>query len=136
MNKNTSSSGTVLSTGVKLKEFSVGPWWLNTPIWGGGWEVGKDPISQGWRKLRMHSGSDEFVLVGIPNQKGCFSARVMGDGKIDVALYDDCTPQEVLKGDSTFLDPVYMLVEPISGWGLEVLEKLKVLVNLNETMVG
>jgi len=119
-----------------LKEFTTGPWWSNSCLWGGGWEVGKDPISQGWRKRRLHPGNDEFVLVGIPGKKGCFSARVMVDGKLDVAIYDDCTPQEVMEGHSTFIDPVYMVIDHYSGWAVTVREKLEGLLSLLETQCG
>lgn len=117
-----------------LKEFTISPWWSTSCLWGGGWEPGKDPASQGWRKRRLHPGNNEYVLVGIPNRKGCFSARVMGDGRLDVALYEEWTPQEVLEGLSTLSDVIYMTVDHYPGWALTVREKLNELLALEEGM--
>jgi hypothetical protein len=70
--------------------------------------------------------SDDFVLIGIKDTPGCFSARLMGSGRIDVAMYPSLSPQEVqeLRNEAKF-DAVYMQVDHIPGWGLEVIERLK-----------
>ena len=69
----------------------------------------------------------ENILVGYANKEGCFSARLMKNGKIDVAIYDT-DPRTValaLSEGSTWVDAAYYTLEEIPGWGYLACQMVK-----------
>jgi len=113
---------------VNLKDFaSPNRWWGF--IWGGGHTAATDPQNQGWRaSLCVKGGS--VLLVGRKGVKGCATVVQLSDNRIDVALYEESTPEEIATAstpDRVALDPVYIQLEMYPGWGLTLLEKLRAL---------
>jgi len=79
------------------------------------------------RKTRPEVGNVDgwdsgVVLVGYCGKPWCFSARIIEDGIVDVALYD-ATPETVISQDYT--DASYHQVKHVAGWGWEVVSLLK-----------
>lgn len=119
-----------------LASFKVSSRWWDG-IWGGGHTIDTDPSKQGWRASLSAKGSSTLV-VGRPGQRGCASVQQLSDGRVDVALYEDATPDDVVKGlamrrgDPARVellgDPIYMQLAMIPGWGLAILERLAELV--------
>jgi hypothetical protein len=113
---------------VQLKSFTAPPWWRTTLLWGGGWSPGEDPGAKGWHKRRLdNSGLNQVVIVGIANTAGCFSANLRGDGRIDVTIFFNLSPEQVQEDYvAACLDNVFdMRLDEYPGWGLEVLETYK-----------
>ena len=69
----------------------------------------------------------QVILVGYPGKLGCFSAKYVGSGEIDIALYTDHTPAEInailLSGKS--IDCEYLTLEEAPGWGYKAIHELK-----------
>ena len=112
-----------------LIDFQVSPsqLWANTFPFGGGHTTETDPTRRGW-KFRAQGAC---VLFGRKGIKGCFSAMSLGDGRLDVALYEDHTPREVSewlkkeRGNREELDPLYKQVHSTSGWALFFIQVLE-----------
>jgi len=98
-------------------------WWLNLLWCGGGHTFETDPAKRGWRALPLTKGDNTFVLIGRKGVPGCFSARLMGDGRVDVVTYDDRTPQQVAAGDR--VADCIRLVPGIPGWALPFIRELE-----------
>jgi hypothetical protein len=95
-------------------------WWY---IWGGGHTLATDPT----KVWRSHYNSDSHaVLIGRHGVVGCFSARQMSGGRLDVAFYTYETPEEVLKawkaGEGPDAD--FRILNDLPGWGLHAIEIL------------
>ena len=85
-------------------------------MWAGsGHTAETDPCKRGWR-LRPIRSKSCIQLLGRRGANGCFTIRVMHDGKLDVAYYLE-TPEEVISADC-HLDAQYICVEYTSGWAL------------------
>lgn len=105
-----------------LKDFPMATrWWVD---WrGGGHTTATDPGNRGWRAGRAAPGSD-LVIIGRRGVKGCFSARLLSDGKVDVATYDEMTPEEVAVATKRYAD-IFRIVEFVPGWGLQFVDELE-----------
>ena len=109
-----------------LNNFSVSDrWWEG--LWGGGHTVDSDPTRQGWRAALSHKDSKVLVL-GRRNIRGCASVMRMSDGRLDVSVYDDATPEEIAacvrERRRVPLADCVLQTGPYPGWGLAVLEKI------------
>lgn len=113
----------------KLNEFTVDSRWWNNPNhqWtGGGHTAETDPTKKGWRAVAFSKGSS-FVLIGRKGVPGCFSARLMSDGRIDVAIYDEAVPETAvaaLDAKELYAD-VFRQVHGTPGWALEFIQELE-----------
>ena len=99
-------------------------WWSD--LWGGGHTRETDPETQGWRCVKQRANHD-LVVVGQRGVKGCASALKMPNGRADVAIYDELTPEDVsgrLAEGSVPADQ-YLDMAPTPGWGLTVLEYIR-----------
>lgn len=100
-------------------------------IWGGGHTPETDPTSAGW-KCRDY---EHVMLAGRKGVEGCFSARRLSAGILDVAIYVE-TPKEVhnfLNGGD-YLDAIFVKIQEHPGWGLEAIRLVeKELRELEET---
>lgn len=104
----------------KLKEFSSSiRWWDG--LWGGGHTIETDPSRSGWRCRPMGTGG--VVLIGQQGQQGCASVRLMADGQVDVAIYDEARPEEVARAPREA--DAYLQVPSTPGWGLVVIAEIK-----------
>lgn len=115
-----------------LIEFSVAPW-RGEHMWGGGHTCVSDPM-QLWNAT---SPSPGVILVARRSGAvGCFTARLMGSGNVDVAFFSEETPKEILEviknGKSGDLNPYYVEFRNIPGWGLYARDKLADLMYIDE----
>lgn len=111
--------------GMELREFAVSDrWWEG--LWGGGHAPLHDPVSQGWRAYPVKGTDRKVVVIGRKGQPLCASIVRM-TGRLDVALYDE-TPEVVAAAIEAQrvaeLDPRFIQIDHIPGWGLEVIEIL------------
>lgn len=67
-------------------------------------------------------GSD-VLLVGYAGKQGCFSFRETGWGTVDVAIYSDCSPENLSMAD--IYHPEYREIPIRLGWGFEAIAELK-----------
>lgn len=113
-----------------LKQFTLDPRniWQNTLPWGNGHTRETDPFLQGWR---LKARSAELCIIGRKADgggvRGCASVLPYGDGRYDVAIYDELTPAELqAKFDAGENVPgdEYFQVDACGGWALRVLDKL------------
>jgi hypothetical protein len=110
---------------MELREFAVSDrWWEG--LWGGGHAPLHDPVSQGWRAYPVKGTDRKVVVIGRKGQPLCASIVRM-TGRLDVALYDE-TPEVVAAAIEAHrvgdLDPRFIQIDHIPGWGLEVIEIL------------
>lgn len=105
-----------------LKEFQMATrWWVDWA--GGGHTVDTDPNKRGWRAGRVAPGSD-LVVIGRRGKKGCFSARLLVDKRVDVAIYDEMTPEEVVVATQRYADS-FKVVPFVPGWALPFVQELE-----------
>lgn len=105
--------------------FSVPRWWEG--LWGGGHTVATDPTHQGWRAALTAKGS-KVLVIGRRGITGCASVMRLSDGRLDVSVYDDATPEEIAAcvrewRPVPYADCIFQ-TESYPGWGLAVLEKI------------
>lgn len=110
-----------------LKEFKVSSrWWEG--LWGGGHTRQTDPTKRGWRAARAVKGGD-VIIVGQPHMHGCFTAGLMGDGKVHVRVYQDQTPEGLVSHMESISPPPspesWKTVDQIPGWALEFIRELE-----------
>jgi len=115
-----------------LRQFTASPNWWSINIWGGGHTLETDPTQRGWKAGRPKEtmqGNPLLILVGRRGVKGCFSVLPCSEGKkLDVLIYDDETPEEIIAQWGRHETPVYshaMLVDNIPGWGLDVIQDIE-----------
>lgn len=106
-------------------------WWDG--LWGGGHTRETDPVTNGWRAVLSKKGGS-VLIIGRRGQKGCASVmQLLGGRVMDVCVYAGITPEEAARavnlpygdaGREILLDPVILRLEPISGWGLYVLDAI------------
>lgn len=100
-------------------------WWDG--LWGGGHTPASDPTRQGWRATPAHKGS-AVLIIGRRATRGCASVMQLPDGRLDVAGYDDSTPEEIAacvrEGRPVPIADVTYQTRDYPGWGLSVLEKI------------
>ena len=115
------------SANVVLRDFKVSANWWNLDIWGNNHTILTDPTKKGWRAFRAPINA-KLVLVGRKGVKGCFTALLLSNNKIDVLIYDDFTPEEVIaiweKNERPLFDDSMML-DNICGWGLSVISNIE-----------
>ena len=96
----------------------------DTSPWGGGWTTETEPGLQGWR-IRRHG---RVYVMGQAHVKGCASIMLMSGDSIDVALYDDLTPNEAAaalgRGERLHGDSYFQHSYAKSGWGLYIIDKI------------
>lgn len=110
-----------------LKEFSVSPqqMWESSFPWGGGHTRETDPTRRGWR---IRAISAELAVVGRPGVLGCLSVRRMGDGRLDIAMYDEVFPREVdqqLRAKRSTEADAFYVGSPTPGWALPFIRELE-----------
>ena len=107
-------------------KFSVSDRWWDG-IWGGGHTAETVPTRHGWRAALTAKGS-KVLVIGRRTIRGCASVMRLSDGRLDVSVYDDATPEEIAacvrERRSVPLADVILQTEAYPGWGLAVLEKI------------
>jgi hypothetical protein len=96
-------------------------------VWGGGWTNEDVPTAHGWRCRQAWPGGP--FLLGQRGEPVCatlrYIAACLGDeGYWDVAIYWDETPEQVVAVKCKNLDPTYVKVANIPGFGLEVIQHI------------
>jgi hypothetical protein len=70
----------------------------------------------------------KVLVIGRRTIRGCASVMRLSDGRLDVSVYDDATPEEIAtavrEGRPVPLADVTLQTEAYPGWGLAVLEKI------------
>lgn len=107
----------------KLREFTVPAWWTMSMMWGGGHTIATDPTKQGWRARR--TVFPDVVLVGRPGVVGCFSARPLSLGMLEVTIHHD-QPEVVDQAwrAGSYVEGDLHVVSDAPGWALVVMRKL------------
>ena len=109
------------------REFQLSCRWWDTTIWGGGHTTNTCPPSRGW-KTGLVGYDLALLLVGRPRKPGCFTVRVMGNGDLDVAVYNEVTPEQIIKmlkaGEALPGDAFYA-VRNTHGWGLQFVQEIE-----------
>lgn len=108
-----------------LKEFQVSNRWWDG-LFGDGHTVATDPGKRGWRAALAAPGSGVLV-VGRRGVAGCMSVMQMSDGRFDVAVYDDVTPESLAESARTRcpMADVFRQVEAIPGWSLPFIDMIE-----------
>jgi hypothetical protein len=108
-----------------LKEFSVSNRWWDD-LFGGGHTVATDPAKRGWRAALAAPGSGVLV-VGRRGVAGCMSVMQLSGGRLDVAVYDDVTPESLAASARTRCPAADVIrqVEAIPGWSLPFIEMIE-----------
>jgi len=110
-----------------MMEFSISAKqsWEGTFPWGGGHTRETDPMGRGWR---LRAESTTLAVIGRPNMRGCISVRIMSNGELDVAMYDESTPNEVSgclrEGKRVEADAFYT-AQSTPGWALPFLMEIE-----------
>ena len=106
-------------------------------VWGNGHTVETDPTRHGWLCRKAWPVDNPAYQVYMVGQRGvavCATVRTLGDGRLDVALYDE-TPEQVVaaqakgSGDrdfqTVFSNARYDAAQDAPGWGLAVIEMIE-----------
>jgi len=98
-----------------------------------------DPVNNGWKVKAVAGRTDDLVILGRivdgKQVKGCASILPMGD-ILDVAIYDDLTPKEILAvwAAGQGYDCPYYQIGPTCGWGLRVINQIEAEMDLMADM--
>ena len=98
---------------------------------GNGHTIDTDPTRKGWKVKQVRGRKDQLVIMGrVVDGKqlaGCASILPLSDGRLDVAIYEDLTPKEVLDtwANGDYIDCPYFQIKDVSGWGLAVISRIE-----------
>jgi hypothetical protein len=109
-----------------LKEFQVSNRWWDG-LFGGGHTTATDPGQRGWRAALTGPGS-KVLVIGRRGAAGCISVMQLSEGRLDVAIYDEATPESVasvVKGGGRALADCYRVVDQITGWSLPFIAEVE-----------
>ena len=117
-----------------LKNFTTSNRWWDF-LWGNGHTLETDPTRRGWRAALSRKGGS-VLIVGRRGIRGCFSVMTFDRydyeamefiRKLDVAIYDDLTPEEVAQQVNVgrAVADEYREVDSISGWILPFIQEME-----------
>jgi hypothetical protein len=111
------------TTAVAVIEFKFSNRWWDG-LWGGSHTAATDPTKRGWRAAPV----GKVLVVGRRGVPGCFSVMQLSDGRLDVAVYDEATPESIaagLRGGVAVDVDGLWTANPTPGWALPFIAEVE-----------